>query len=196
MLSSHFLRVVFCFLFFFLVIFGCAGSLLVQGFFSGCSKQRLLYRAVLGLLIAIASCCREWALGYMGFRCCSSWALEHRLNSCGLVVLQHVGSSWTRDRTPVLLHWQVDCLPLSHQRSSSPRVLIVVVFSSTISQNILTIPTEKEGHWKVIRKTGSILNSSSQFTPAFENLSSWGLVASLRRPGFDPRVGKISWRRK
>ena len=91
---------------------------------------------------------------------------------------------------------QVDCLPLSHQRSSSPRVLIVVLFSSTISQNILTIPTEKEGHWKVIRKTGSILNSSSQFTPAFENLSGWRLVTSLRRPGFDPRVGKISWRRK
>lgn len=148
-----------CFVFFFsvLVIFGCAGSWLVQGFSSGCSKQRLLYSAVLGLLIAIPSCCREWALGYVCFCCWSSWALEHRLGSCGLVILQHVGSSWTRDRTPVLLHWQVDCLPLSHQRSSSPRVLTVVLFSSTISQNILTIPTEKEGHWKVIRQTGSIL---------------------------------------
>ena len=32
-----------------------------------------------------------------------SWALEHRLNSCGtwLVALQHVGSSWIRDQTHV-----------------------------------------------------------------------------------------------
>ena len=136
-----------------LVISGCAvGLCCLQGFFSGCSKQRLLCSAVFGLLTAVASRCREWALGHMGSSCCSSWAIEHRLNSCGLVVLQQVGSSWTRGRTPVLLHWQVDCLPLSRQRSSSPGVLIVVLFSSTTSQNILTIPTEKEGHEKSSEK--------------------------------------------
>ena len=33
----------------------------------------------------------------------------------GLVALRHVRSSWTRDRTWVLLHWQADSLSLSHQ---------------------------------------------------------------------------------
>ena len=39
--------------------------------------------AVRGLLIVVASPCRAWALGYLGFSSCSSQALEHRLNCCG-----------------------------------------------------------------------------------------------------------------
>ena len=35
------------------------------------------------LFIVVASRCRAWALGYTGFSSCGSWALEHRLNSCG-----------------------------------------------------------------------------------------------------------------
>jgi len=41
--------------------------------------------AVLGLVIAVASLgCGGGALGHMGFSSRSSWALEHRLNSCGI----------------------------------------------------------------------------------------------------------------
>ena len=29
------------------------------------------------------SCCGAQALGYSGFSTCGSWALEHRLSSCG-----------------------------------------------------------------------------------------------------------------
>ena len=46
--------------------------------FSSCSERRLLFVAVRGLLIVVASRCGEWALG--------SWAsvvAAHRLNSCG-----------------------------------------------------------------------------------------------------------------
>ena len=58
--------------------------------FSSCSEQGLLFFAVRGLLIAVASCCGAWALGVRasivavrGLSSCGSWALEHRLSSCG-----------------------------------------------------------------------------------------------------------------
>ena len=51
---------------------------------------------------------------------CSSWALKHRL-----VVVVHrlscspaCGASRIRNRTPCLLHWQADSLPLSHWEAS------------------------------------------------------------------------------
>ena len=50
---------------------------------------------------------RSRVLGCVGFSSCStwawccSWALEHRLESCGFVAPQQVGSSWTRDRSLV-----------------------------------------------------------------------------------------------
>ena len=44
-------------------IFGCVGSsLLCAGFFSGCSEQGLLFVAVHGLLIAVASLVAEHRL--------------------------------------------------------------------------------------------------------------------------------------
>ena len=58
--------------------------------------------------VPVFSSCSEQgysqALGCTGFSSCGSQALEHRLSSChawGFVALQHVGSSWTRDRTHV-----------------------------------------------------------------------------------------------
>ena len=47
------------------------------------------------------SCRRAQALGRAGFSSCDSWVLERGLTSwyMGLVALQHVGSSWTRDGT-------------------------------------------------------------------------------------------------
>ena len=59
--------------------------------FSSCGKRGLLFVAVRGLLIAVASlCCGARALGVWasvvvahGLSSCGSWALERRLSSCG-----------------------------------------------------------------------------------------------------------------
>ena len=79
--------------------------------FSSCSGWRLLLVTVLGLPIAVASCCEAGALGYAGFSSCNTWAQQlwlpgSRAQVCwlwyiGLTVLQHVGSSHIRDRTHV-----------------------------------------------------------------------------------------------
>ena len=87
-----------------------------------------LFLAVLGLCCCVGFPLVMTSRGYSpgsrhkGFSSCSSRALEHRINSCvtrayGLVAPQHVGSSWIRDHTCCLLHWQVGSLPLSHQGS-------------------------------------------------------------------------------
>ena len=39
--------------------------------------------ATLQLRCAVASLVVEQGLGHAGFSSCSSWALEHRINSCG-----------------------------------------------------------------------------------------------------------------
>ena len=57
------------------LFFGCAGSLLLLGFFSSCDEQGLL-----------SSCC-AWSLRG-GFSCCGVQALE----DVGLVALWHVKS--------------------------------------------------------------------------------------------------------
>ena len=59
--------------------------------FSSCGEWGLLFVAVCGLLIAVASlCCGAWALGMRasvvvahGLSSWGSWALERRLSSCG-----------------------------------------------------------------------------------------------------------------
>ena len=59
--------------------------------FSGCGEQGLLFVAVCGLLIVVASlCCRAQALGTWaavvvacGLSICGSWVLERRLSSHG-----------------------------------------------------------------------------------------------------------------
>ena len=59
--------------------------------FSSCGERGLLFVAVHGLLIAVASlCCGPRALGVQasgvvarGLSSCGSRALEHRLSSCG-----------------------------------------------------------------------------------------------------------------
>ena len=90
----------------FLVVLGlhcCAWA------FSSCREQGLLFLAVLRFLIVVASfpCCGAQAPGVwassavaLGLGSCGSWALEHRLSSCGpqiLVAPWHVGSSQIRD---------------------------------------------------------------------------------------------------
>ena len=71
--------------------------------FSRCREQGLLFIAVRGLLIVVASHCGAWAVG--------AWAQQLWLTGCraqaqqlqhtGLVALWHVGSSRTRARTHV-----------------------------------------------------------------------------------------------
>ena len=58
--------------------------------FSSCDERGLLFIAVRGLLIAVASRCGAWALGVRasvvvahGLSSCGSPALEHRLSNCG-----------------------------------------------------------------------------------------------------------------
>ena len=59
--------------------------------FSSCGEWGLLFVAARGLLIAVASHCRAWALGAWasvvaarGLSSCGTWALEHvGFSSCG-----------------------------------------------------------------------------------------------------------------
>ena len=48
-----------------------------------------------------ASVVAAWALGHTGFSSCGSWALEHRLSSCGARAKLLCRSFQTRDRPPV-----------------------------------------------------------------------------------------------
>ena len=92
-----------------LINFGCTGSSLLCGLFSSCGEQGAHFAVVHRLLIAL-SCCGAQALRHEGFRAvacglssCTSWALEHRLNSCGIWLSCSVTcqSSWIRDQTHV-----------------------------------------------------------------------------------------------
>ena len=67
-----------------------------------------------------------------GLSICSSQALEHRLNSCGVHLL-HVSCSTACEiflyegSNLCFVHWQVDSLPLSHQGSSVLKIWTWVV---------------------------------------------------------------------
>ena len=72
----------------YLSIFDCAGSSVLCGLFSSCSKPGLLFLTVHGLLTAVASLIAKHRLQHLGFSSCgmwlsscSSWALEHRFSS-------------------------------------------------------------------------------------------------------------------
>ena len=70
----------FIYLFLFLAALGLRCC--VQAF-SSCIECRLLFVAVCGLLIAVASLVVEHGLWVHGLSSCGSWALELRLSSCG-----------------------------------------------------------------------------------------------------------------
>ena len=52
--------------------------------FSSCGERGLLFVAVRGLLIAVASLVAEHGLQVRGLSRCGSHALERRLSSCGV----------------------------------------------------------------------------------------------------------------
>ena len=75
------------YLFYFLL---CWVFVAARRLFSGCGERGLLFLAVCGLLIVVASRCRAQALGMQtsvvvacGLSSCGSQALERRLSSCG-----------------------------------------------------------------------------------------------------------------
>ena len=84
---------------------------MLHGLFSSYSESGLGSSVVVmcRLLIVVAFCVVEHrlqgaqasAVVACELSSCSSQALEHRLNSCGmgLVVLQQVGTSWTREQS-------------------------------------------------------------------------------------------------
>ena len=105
-----------------------------SGAFSSFGERGALFIAVCRLLIVVASCCRAWVLGTgasvvaaHGLSGCSSRAQRVWLASCrappqylwhtGLVTLQNVQSSWTRDQTrvPCVGRWI-----LNHFHQASP----------------------------------------------------------------------------
>ena len=106
-------------------IYACAGFLLLQGLFSSCSKQGLLWLQRVGLLWLLCaglSCGRAQALGYSGFS-----GFGSQLQSTGLqvVVLElscpsACGIFLDQGWNPHLLPWQVDSLPLGQQESPFP----------------------------------------------------------------------------
>ena len=75
----------------FFFFFGCAGSWLLQGLFTSYREQGLFSSgSVWASHCSGFSWCEAWALGAWasvlgarGLTSCSSWALEHRLNSRG-----------------------------------------------------------------------------------------------------------------
>ena len=98
----------------FIYLFGCAACSLLHRLFSSCGQQGLL---CVGLSVQWFPLLRaEHRLWSLRASAVSSQALEHRLRVAlmGLVVLQHVGSSQTRDQTHVsyigrqiLYHWAI-----------------------------------------------------------------------------------------
>ena len=68
---------------FYLFIFGWAGSSLLRGLFSSCTKPGLFFTAV------YFSYCEAWALGHVGFGSCGVWVQQ--LRHMGLTAPQHVG---------------------------------------------------------------------------------------------------------
>ena len=92
-----------------------------------------------GLLITLVSLVAEhglsgvWALVAVahGLTSCGSWALEYRLNSCG-VQSKLLHSSWDfpeQGSNLCLLHWWVDSLPLSHPGSLVTALFIYLSFN-------------------------------------------------------------------
>ena len=87
--------------FFNFIIFGCAGSLLLLGLFSSCSKWGYSLAQYMGF-----SCCRAWALGCVGSGAAAPWlrAQAQELRCMGSGAPRRRDLPWLRIETmsPVL----------------------------------------------------------------------------------------------
>ena len=110
----------------YIFIYGFSGSLLLclDLSFLSCGEWGLLFVAVCGLLIAVASRCGAQALGTR-----TSVVVDCRLYSVGSVIVAHGHSCSTacgiflyQGSKPCLMHWQEDSYQLHHQ--GSPYLLI------------------------------------------------------------------------
>ena len=96
------------FIFFFLTLFTYLflaelGLHSCKGFFSSYGEWGLLSsRGVWASLCGGFSCCRAQALGHSDFSSCGSWALEHRLKSCGTQAYLFCGM-WDLSRSRIKL---------------------------------------------------------------------------------------------
>ena len=108
----------------------CAGSSMGCRLFASCGELGLLLTVVHGLLIVVASLAVEH--GLQGPQ--ASLAATHRLSNCSLQAPEHMRSVVVAHRLSCstacgifqaqgwnlcLLHWQVDFVPLRHQRRPS-----------------------------------------------------------------------------
>jgi len=115
LLSLSLLTCFFFFFFFKLCIFGCSGSLLLYGLFSNWGGQGLLSScSVQASRFCGFSCCRARAPGHADSEVVAPrlWSTASVVSVMGLVALQHMGSSWSRDQTcvsctggQILIHW-------------------------------------------------------------------------------------------
>ena len=91
---QHFPHILFYFIYKFILFYlflAALGLRCCTRAFSSCGEQGLLFVAVRGLLIVVASlCCRAWALGMRasvvvarGLSSCGTQSLKWRLSSCG-----------------------------------------------------------------------------------------------------------------
>ena len=104
-------------LFIYLFIFGGAGSWLLPRLLSGCGGRACSPAVVSGLLPVVVLLLWSGALGHMGFGSCSSWALEHRLNSCGpwaqlLCSMCHLPGPGIKPESPALAGRFISTEPL------------------------------------------------------------------------------------
>ena len=148
---------------FYLFIFDCSGSLLLQVGSSPAvaSKGRCL--------LVGHFCLRAWAVGLIGFSSCDTWTQQlwfpgsraqvQYLWHTGPIAGRHMVTSRIRDRTH-LLHWQEDSSPLSNQGSlltSPPPSWRVLIFSSVKPVNSFAFQVESTGflwNWSEVHRFG------------------------------------------
>ena len=106
--SKNLKIVIIIMLFISLFTFCCVESLLLCELFSNCHEWRLLSSCGVWASNRSIFPCEAQALGNVGFSSCSTWTLEHRLNSCGAWVYFSCvacGIFLGQGLSPCFLHW-------------------------------------------------------------------------------------------
>ena len=121
--------------------------------FSSCGKWGLLFIAVRGLLIAVASLIAEYGLQVRGLQqlwLTGSVVVARGLQSAGSVVVAHrlscsvaCGIFPDQGSNPCPLHWQADSLPLHHQGSPRPTFLLLFMFYLLFWCDLIHLPNAK-----------------------------------------------------
>lgn len=119
---------------------GCMGSSQQQG----CIQLRLMGSSLQGASLVAELGLRQFT--FYGLSSCGSWALKHKLNSCGTRAWWHLGSSRTRSHL-CPLHRQADSLR-SHQEASECRYSPGLGKHCPISSSTYGLPSREPcGRW-------------------------------------------------